>query len=456
MVGRELSDGRKLADVGRQLHDMAARLYPLARSQTGEGVRETLRTLRDWAPVEMREVPSGTSVFDWQVPPEWTLREAHVTDRTGRRVIDVARSTLHLVNGSVPVRATLTWDELAPRLHALPDQPDRVPYRTGFFRDEWGFCLSQRDRDAIREAGLGPYEVVVDTELSEGSLTYGELVLPGETEEEMLFSAHVCHPSLANDNLSGIVVAAMLARVLAERPRRLTYRFVWAPATIGAIAWLATNRDALAGIRHGLVLTLLGDAHPFTYKRTRAGDAPVDRAVAHVLATGGEPYEIDDFVPWGYDERQYASPGIDLPVGCLMRSRPGEFAEYHTSGDDLDFITPASLERSFETVLAAVEALEGDAVYRNTRPHGEPRLDRHGLYRSLPEDADVRRLQQAVQWVLNQSDGRHSLLDIAERAGMAFGVVKDAADRLEACGLLERVARPLSSGGRATRSPQHA
>lgn len=424
-----------MKDTGAELHAMAARLFPLHRAQTGEGVRETLRTLQEWAPVAMHEVPSGTQVFDWRVPPEWTLREAYVADRTGTRVIDVARSTLHLVNGSVPVRETMAWDALAPHLHALPDQPHLVPYRTAFFRDEWGFCLSQHDLDAMRADDRGPYEVAIDADMADGSLTYGELVLAGTSDEEVLFHAHTCHPSLANDNLSGICVAAMLARVLGARERRLTYRFLFAPATIGPIAWLATNADVLPRIRHGLVLALLGDAHPFTYKRTR-DDAPIDRVMAHVLR--GRPHAIDPFVPWGYDERQFASPGIDLAMGCLMRSRPGGFAEYHTSADDLDLVTAEALGQSLALLLDAVDVLEGDVAYRNLRPHGEPRLGPHGLYRSLPAEADLRELQQAVQWVLNLSDGRHTLLDVAERAGMGFATVRDAADRLEACGLLER------------------
>lgn len=429
-------------ETGRELHAMAARLWPLPRSQTGEGVRDTLRALREWVPIELIEVPSGTQAFDWQVPREWNLREAHVTDATGARVIDVARSTLHLVNGSDAVRARMTWDELAPHLHTLPGQPDLVPYQTAFFRGGWGFCLSQHDHDAIRAAGRGPYHVVVDTALTDGSLTLGEVVLPGETDETVLVWAHTCHPALANDNLSGTCIAARLARELAGRPRRLTYRFVWGAATIGAIAWLARNRADLYRIRHGLVLTLLGDEHWLTYKRTRAGDAPIDRAVTHVLSARGEPHAVDPFVPWGYDERQFASPGIALPMGVLMRSRPGEFAEYHTSADDLHLVTPEALGHSFRTLLEVFDVLEGDVRFRNTKPRGEPRLGPHGLYESLPEDADVLQLQRAVQWVLNLSDGAHGLLDIAERAEMPFALVREAARRLEAAGLLEGVGAP--------------
>ena len=425
--------------TGAALHAMAARLFPLHRSQTGEGVRGTLRVLAEWAPIEMREVPSGTDVFDWQVPPEWRLRDAYVADRTGARAIDVARSTLHVANGSVPVRATMTWDGLRPHLRTCPDRPDDVPYITAFFRETWGFCLSQNACDAIERADLGPYEVVIDADVMSGeeggSLTYGECVLPGTSEEEVFVSAHTCHPSLANDNLSGLVVSALLARHLATRERRYTWRFLFAPATIGPIAWAATNRDVLPRIRHGLVLSLLGDPHPFTYKLSRDGELPIDRVVRHVLAN--RPHAIDDFVPWGYDERQYAAPGLDLPVGCLMRSRPG-YPEYHTSADDLSLVKPEALGQSFDVVRAVADVLEGDATYRNTKPFGEPRLGPYGLYESLPE-GDVLRLQQAVQWVLNLSDTRHSLLDIAERARMDFATIRDAADRLEAVGLLELV-----------------
>ena len=424
--------------AGTELHAMAARLFPLFRSQTGEGVRETLRTLSEWAPITLHEVPSGTAVLDWVVPPEWTLRAAHVTDRTGVRIVDVARSTLHLVNGSSPVRRTMTWDELRPHLHTLPDQPDRIPYRTAFFRDEWGFCLAKNELDAIEAAGLGPYEVVVDADLSDGALTYGECVLQGSSDAEVLIWAHVCHPSLANDNLSGVCIAAWLARHLADRPRRLTYRFVWAPATIGAVAWASRNRERLDRISHGLVLTLLGDAHPFTYKRSRRGDAVIDRAVSHVLRTSGAFHAIDEFEPWGYDERQFCSPGLDLPMGCLMRSRPGEFAEYHTSGDDLALVTAERLGESFAMCARIIDVLEHDVALVNVKPFGEPRLGPYGLYQSLPQDADVRRFQRAVQWVLNMSDGDNSLLAIAERAKMSFETIREAAGRLEACGLLER------------------
>ena len=415
------------------MHALARRLYPVHRAQTGKGVRETLRILSELMPLAVHEIPSGTAVLDWTVPQEWRLHDAYVADSEGNRVIDVRATTLHLVNGSRPVRARMMWSELVPHLHTLPEQPDLVPYVTGFFRDMWGFCLSQREFDRLAALGDREYEVVIDAELFDGSLTYGEWVLPGESDDEILLWTHCCHPSLANDNLSGTVVAAHLARRLAGRPRRLGIRIVVAPATIGAIAWLATNNDILPRIRHGLVLSLLGDDGDFTYKCSRAGNLPIDRAVEHVLR--GSTHELRDFVPWGYDERQFASPGFDLPVGALTRTAAGEFPQYHTSADDLDFITPEALEGSLDLLEAVIDVLEHDATYRNLRPHGEPMLGRHGLYETLP-DGDRRTFQRAVQWVLNLSDGTHSLLAIAERAGLPFAIVRDAAERLEGCGLL--------------------
>lgn len=436
--GTQSASGRE--EIGRELHAMAARLFGICRSMTGDGVRETLSLLREWAPFETVEVETGTQVFDWVVPPEWGVRDAFVKDESGKRVIDFRHSNLHLVNGSVPVRTSLTWSELKRHLQTLPEQPDRIPYRTAFFREKWGFCLTQNQFDELEAQGERTYDVLVDTTIEDGSLTYGECVLPGESAQEVLFSAHICHPSLANDNLSGLCIAALLARRLHAMPkRRLTYRFLLAPATIGALTWLAQNLEELDRIRHGLVLSLLGDAGPLTYKRSRRTNAPVDRAVAHVLATSGKPFEVRDFVPWGYDERQFCSPGIDLPMGCLTRTPAGEFKEYHTSGDDLDFIKADALTDSFRTCLEIIDVLENDIVFRNLRPMGEPRLGQHGLYESMPEDADVQEFQHAVQWVLNLSDGRHSLLGVAERSGMRFASLCQAAFRLEACDLIARV-----------------
>jgi aminopeptidase-like protein len=306
-----------------------------------------------------------------------------------------------------------------------------VPYRTSYYDDSWGFCLSHRQRLALAAQGdETEYDVVIDSELVDGSLTYGELLLPGESTDEVLFSCHVCHPSLANDNLSGTAVATYLAKQLADRPRRYSYRFLFLPATIGALVWLSTHQASLPHIKHGLVLTLLGDGGPLSYKRSRRGDAEVDRAVAHVLARSRKTHRLLDFEPFGYDERQYCSPGFDLPVGCLMRSLPGEYPEYHSSADNLEFVRPEHLADSWAICTAIVDLLERNRTYVSLNPHGEPQLGRRGLYRTIGGRAGRAELEAAVLWVLNQADGRHSLLDIAERSGLSFDLIARGADML--------------------------
>jgi aminopeptidase-like protein len=413
------------------MHALVARLYPLCRSITGDGVRATLGILGEHLDLDVHEVPTGTPVLDWTVPKEWNVRDAYIMDAAGTRVVDFRRSNLHVVGYSVPVSATMTLTELRPRLHTLPEQPDLVPYRTGYYAETWGFCLSRRTLDGL---GEGPYTVVIDSTLADGHLTYAEHVVRGRTTDEVLISCHTCHPSLANDNLAAIAVATALASRL-ERPR-LTYRFVFAPGTIGAITWLARNRDRVSRIRHGLTLACAGDRGTLTYKRSRRGDAGIDRVMAHVLRE--RPHTITDFSPYGYDERQYCSPGFDLPVGSLTRTPYAGYPEYHTSGDDLGFVSPESMADTLEALWSAVEVLEGDGRYLNLSPYGEPQLGRRGLYGPLGGRSDTEQAQMAMLWVLNLSDGAHSLLDVADRSGLPFGVVAEAAGALEAAGLLKR------------------
>jgi aminopeptidase-like protein len=418
---------------GEALHELVTRLFPITRSITGEGVRQTLAELSRRIPMEVTEVPSGTRVLDWIVPREWSIHEAYLDDPDGRRIVDLRDSNLHVVSYSVPVDATMTLDELRPHLHSLPEHPAWTPYRTSYYADAWGFCLPHEQLETLRD---GAYRVRIDSSLTDGSLTYGECVLPGETADEVLISCHVCHPSLANDNLSSIAVATFLAAALAVRPHRFTYRFLFAPGTIGAITWLARHEDDLGRIRHGLTLACLGDRGPMTYKRSRRGDAPIDRAVAHVLARRPTAGRVIDFAPYGYDERQFGSPGFDLPVGSLSRTPYAEYPEYHTSADDLAFVTPDALADSLATLWQIVELLERDRTYRNLSPRGEPQLGRRGLYPSTG-GAELARRQLAMLWVLNQSDGRHSLLEIAERSGMELAELADAAEHLAATDLLE-------------------
>lgn len=417
-----------MADTSKEsLGALLAELYPICRSITGDGVRKTLGVLGRFVPLEVHEVPSGTPVLDWTVPREWNIRDAWIANERGERVVDFRVHNLHVVNYSVPVRARMTLEELRPRLHALPDRPDWIPYRTSYYDDSWGFCLSQRQLDALAP---GNYEVCIDSTLEPGSLTYGEFVLPGTSSDEILISTHVCHPSLADDNLSGVALSVHLARELARRSeRRLTLRFLYAPGTIGAITWLARNRETARRVRHGFTLTCLGDHHPFTYKSTEADRAPVDRAAELVLRTSGHAHQLIDFFPYGYDERQYNSPGFRLPVGSLMRGRHGEFPEYHTSGDNLDFVSGERLLESYAVVKEIVEALDGNQRYRNLAPEGEPQLGKRGLYRAMG-GTGIPNLQLAMLWVLNQSDGSRDLLDIASRAGLSFGAIRKAADLL--------------------------
>ena len=433
---------RRATDVntlGTEMYALVEELFPLCRSITGAGLRETLRRICDGVPLEIEEVPTGTQAFDWTVPNEWTIRDAYVRDRHGDRVIDFNQSNLHVLGYSAPVDARMTLAELRPNLYTLPEQPDLVPYRTSYYSERWGFCLSHNRLRTLEALGEDEqYEIRIDSTLAPGSLSYGELVIPGATTDEVLISCHACHPSLCNDNLSAISVAATLARVLSGASLRLSYRFLFAPGTIGSIVWLARNRDATHRIRHGLVLANLGDRGPFTYKRSRQEHAIVDRAVTHVLASSGRPHRTQPFTPYGYDERQYCSPGFDLPVGSLMRTPHGEFPEYHTSGDNLAFVTPDRLAESLAVVIEIIEVLEREATYVTTNPLCEPQLGRRGLYRSTGGQADAGVEEMPLLWALNMSDGQHTVLEIAERSGLPFDAVVRAVDALVTAELLVR------------------
>jgi len=426
---------KSLAISGEVLHRFAAELFPICRSITGDGLRETLRRLQGKIDLRMVEVPSGTPVFDWTVPKEWNIRDAYIKDRTGKRIVDFRKSNLHVLNYSVPVHATLSSRELRAHLFTLPERPDSIPYRTSYYKEEWGFCLSQKQLDALPD---GDYEVCIDSTVEDGHLTYGECYLPGQIDKEVLISAHVCHPSLANDNLSGVVVATHLAALLAGESLRYSYRFLFAPGTIGAITWLARNREHAHRIDHGLVLTGIGDGGGFHYKKSRRGNAGIDRVMEHALRFCDEPSEILEFSPYGYDERQYCSPGFNLPVGCLMRSVWGTFSEYHTSGDNLDFIRPESLAGSLRLCASVIGILEGDRVYVNKSPYCEPQLGKRNLYPSTGGPS-INQQVHARLWVLNMADGQHSLLDIAERSKLPFPAVREAADVLCASGLLAEI-----------------
>src|SRR5215813_3594403 len=411
---------------GAEAYAIVEALYPICRSITGDGVRESLRLLQQTVPLQINEVASGTQVFDWIVPDEWNIRDAYIKNAAGERVVDFHQSNLHVLNYSTPVHGTMSLAQLTPHLFSLPESPDWIPYRTSYFKKNWGFCPSQRQLDQMPE---GQYDVCIDSSLEPGHLTYGEFRIQGKTDHEVLISAHVCHPSLCNDNLSAVAVAAVLAQFLDGAALHYSYRFVWAPGTIGAITWLALHEQLLPRIKHGLVLSCLGDSGPFTYKRSRQGNADIDRAVDYVLESTDEKFELLDFTPYGYDERQYCSPGINLPVGCLMRTPNGKYPEYHTSADNLDFISAQGLGDSVSRLLRIVEVLESDRKYLNLNSKCEPQLGRRGLYRQTG-GTDNSRFEAALMWMLNLSDGEHSVLDIARRSQLECVELAEAAEIL--------------------------
>ncbi len=425
--------GLDTASLGTWMHGRVRDWYPICRSITGEGLRETLRLLGEDIPVEMREVPTGTPVFDWTVPREWNITDAYIKDGAGKRVIDFREHNLHVLGYSVPVNRRVPRGELLEHCTVHPENPDLIPYRNSYYQDNWGFCMTHAQRDALTEDA---YDVCIDSTLADGALSYGECYLPGASEEEFFFSAHACHPSLANDNLSGIALAVCLAKALAPLERRYSYRFLFAPGTIGAIAWLARNEDAAARMKHGLVLACVGDRADSSYKTSRRGNAEIDRAMDLVLGQSETPWTKHAFTPYGYDERQYGSPGFNLPVGCLMRSGPGGYPEYHSSGDNPALVAPEALADSMAKLARVVEAIEGNETYLNRCPKCEPQLGKRGLYGAIGGQSDTKVLEMSLLWVLNYSDGSHSLIDIAAKSGFAFEHIRKAADALIEADLL--------------------
>ncbi|UOX86677.1 DUF4910 domain-containing protein [Amycolatopsis sp. FBCC-B4732] len=418
--------------TGAELHALVERLYPLCRSITGDGVRQTLDIIGEHIPLERHEVPTGTAVLDWTIPQEWNIRDAYVAAPSGERVIDFRESNLHVVGYSVPVRQRMPLSELREHLHTLPDQPSWVPYRTSYYAPAWGFCLAQEKLDALPD---GDYDVVIDSTIADGSLTYGEHVVPGRVTDEVIVSCHVCHPSLANDNLAGIAVAISLAQQLASEQPHYTYRFLFMPGTIGSITWLARNASRIEKVKHGLVLACAGDPGPLTYKKSRRDDAEIDRVLQHVLRS--REHRVVDFSPYGYDERQFCSPGFNLGVGSLTRTPYAGYPEYHTSADNPSFVSPAAMEDTLGALKDAFGVLDRNRRYVNLSPYGEPQLGKRGLYDSLGGRSDAKQAQMAMLWVLNLSDGEHSLLDIAERAGLPFDIVDVAARALHDAGLVK-------------------
>jgi aminopeptidase-like protein len=417
---------------GSELHAFATRLYPICRSITGQGVRQSLALIGEHIPLRLHEVPSGSAVYDWEVPLEWNIDDACVLSADGQRVVDFQAHNLHLVSYSEPTSETLSLQELSQRLHSLPDHPDWIPYRTSYYRREWGFCLSEHARRALQP---GQYRVEIKSSLAPGALTYGEWLVPGCSREEVLFFAHVCHPSLANDNTSGMAVATALAKWIAGCSRRYSYRFVFAPGTIGSLCWLRANESALGRIRGGLVLALLGDSASLTYKMSRDGSTMSDEVASHAALETDPAGRVIAFSPYGYDERQFCSPGFNLPIGRLTRAVNGGYPQYHSSADDLSLIRPQFLEESLDACKLFVRIMEENVHYENLSPYGEPRLGARGLYGAMGGLGPAQH-QEALLWVLNQSDGTKSLLHIARRSELKFDVIRQAATALENVGLI--------------------
>ena len=420
-------------DVGTEILALAARIFPICRSITGDGVRQTLREVGAHIDLELHEVATGTPVLDWTIPREWNIRDAWIKNERGEKIVDFNRSNLHVMSYSVPIQRRMSLTELKQHVYTLPDQPDLIPYRTSYYAEDWAFCMPHRLLESLRDE---TYEVFIDSSLTDGYLTYGEYLHQGETKDEFLLSAHVCHPSLANDNCSGVALLTHLAKRMAGLRTRYSYRFLFAPGTIGAITWLARNEERSQRIKHGLIVSMVGDGGGPTYKKSRRGSTTIDRAVVHTIRHSGLTPTVLDFSPYGYDERQYCSPGFNLPVGLFQRSKFGEIPQYHTSADNLDFIAPNHLALSYRLIAETLDVVENDAVYCSTMPKCEPQLGRRGLYGMVGGDKNAAAANMAMLWILNLSDGMHSLLDIAERANLPFAVIRRTAQLLQHNGLL--------------------
>jgi aminopeptidase-like protein len=420
---------------GVAMHALARRLFPITRSITGDGVRETLRILGEHIPLEIHEVPTGTRALDWTVPPEWNIRDAYILDEHGDRIVDFQQNNLHVVGYSAPIDATLSLAELQPHLHSLVDQPTAIPYITSYYERRWGFCLSHAQRERLQD---GQYRVVIDSELKDGSLTYGELIIPGETPSEVFLSTYVCHPSMANNELSGPVVTTWLAKWIASRPRRYTYRLVFIPETIGSLVYLSRHVDTLrANVVAGFNVTCVGDDRAYSFLPSRYGGTLADRVALHTLKVRHPDFVHYSFLDRGSDERQYCSPGVDLPVVSVMRTKYREYPEYHTSLDDLTVVTPAGLEGGYTILRECLEILEGNRTYRSTSL-GEPHLGGRGLYPTLGTTSSYEAVRTTMD-LLAYADGTNDLVGIADITGMPVEELRRGAEQLVEHGLLAEV-----------------
>lgn len=429
--------GEKMKDRNENgMIKLMRKLYPICRSITGNGVRQTLNIIKKQIPIKINNIKSGTKVFDWVIPKEWNIKNAYIKDSQGKKIIDYKKSNLHILNYSIPVNKKISFQQLKKHLFTLPEYPDWIPYLTSYYKENWGFCISHNQYKKLKN---DVYQAVIDSSLKDGFLTYGELYLAGEQKEEVLFTCYVCHPSLCNDNLSGIVLLTYLAKQLLKVKHQYSYRFLFIPETIGAITWLSRNKKLIKYIKHGLVATCVGDVGCLTYKKTRDGNHIIDKVVEKVLLDSGKKYNIVDFFPYGSDERQFCSPGFNLPIGSLMRTLYGKFPEYHTSADNLSFISASKLKDSLEKYKEIIYVLENNKRYLNVNPQCEPQLGKRGLYRMLGSQKSDDLNEIAMLWILNMSDGHNTLLDIACRSGLSFRQIKSTSDILKDKQLLKLI-----------------
>ncbi len=413
------------------------RLWPINRSLTGDGNRESLSILSEIAGIKQHEVPSGTKCFDWVIPPEWNVKDAYVKGPDGKKLIDFKRNNLYLLGYSESCNKKMSLDELKKNLHTIREQPDVIPYLTSYYERRWGFCLAHNVMERFPE---GEYEVMIDSELDEkGSMTYGEAFIEGSSKKEILFSTYICHPSMANNELSGPLITSMIYRELMKKKNhRYSYRFLFLPETIGSIYYLSVNGERLKeNLSAGFVVTCAGDPGKFTYKRSRSGNTLADRAAELVLMQSGEDYVVEDFFPTGSDERQYCSPGFNLPVGSLMRTRYGKYKEYHTSADNRDFISFDAMEETVKKYIEITGMIENNFTYKNKFPRCEPNLGKRGLYPTIGSEKKTGDSIAAMMWLLNLSDGDNDMISISQRSGIKFSELDECAKRLIEKNLIE-------------------
>ncbi len=413
------------------------RLWPITRSLTGDGNRKSLAILSELVDLKVSEVPSGTACFDWNVPPEWNIKDAWVKNSAGEKVIDFKENNLHILGYSVPFSGDLSFKELEEHLYTLPNQPELIPYLTSYYKERWGFCLSHSE--FLKMDKNDTYTVYIDSSLDyNGSMTVGEAILKGRSEKEILLSTYICHPSLASNELSGPLISAYIYEKLKDKNLKYTYRFLFVPETIGSIYSLTQYGEHWKqNLLAGFVLTCLGDDGTYTYKRSRKGNSLADQAAELILKHTDQQVVIHDFFPGGSDERQYCSPGFDLPVGSLMRTMYGVYSEYHTSGDNKDYISFDAMEQSAKKYIEIIELIERNQKYVNTMPYGEPQLGKRGLYPTLGSQKESQNFVQTMMWILNLSDGTKDLIEISERSGVSPQDLFPVVERLVENGIIQ-------------------